>query len=141
MFKGYFKNQALYETVVHDGYFCTGDLGYSDSEGNHYFVERKKDLIIKAGVNIHPGEIEEVLYEHHCISEVLVVGISDEFYGEDVKCFAVINQCNDTEKNIKDSILDFARKRLGVFKAPASIEFVDSLPKGPSGKYLRRALR
>ena len=98
-------------------------------------------MIIKAGGNIHPGEIEEVLYEHKCISEVLVVGIDDEFYGEDVKCFAVLNEDNESEKNIEQSIINFARERLGVFKAPVSVDFVESLPKGPSGKYLRRALR
>ncbi len=141
VFTDYFKNQELYKTVVIDGYFYTGDLGYIDSLGKQYFVERKKDLIIKAGVNIHPGEIEEVLYEHKCISEVLVVGIDDEFYGEDVKCFAVLNKDNETENNIEQSIINFARERLGVFKAPVSVDFVESLPKGPSGKYLRRALR
>ena len=69
------------------------------------------------------------------------MGIDDKFYGEDVKCFAVINKDKEAEKNIEQSILDFARERLGVFKAPVSVEFVESLPKGPSGKYLRRALR
>ena len=141
VFTDYFKNHALYSKVVIDGYFYTGDLGYVDGLGKQYFVERKKDLIIKAGVNIHPGEIEEVLYEHKCISEVLVVGIDDEFYGEDVKCFAVLNEDNKAEKNIEQSIINFARERLGVFKAPVSVDFVESLPKGPSGKYLRRALR
>ena len=141
VFTDYFKNQELYSKVVIDGYFYTGDLGYIDGLGKQYFVERKKDLIIKAGVNIHPGEIEEVLYEHKYISEVLVVGIDDEFYGEDVKCFAVLNKGNETENNIEQSIINFARERLGVFKAPVSVDFVESLPKGPSGKYLRRALR
>ena len=141
VFVGYFKNENLYNDVVCNGYFHTGDLGYIDDEGLHYFVDRKKDLIIKAGVNIHPGEIEEVLYEHNLISEVLVIGVPDEYYGEDIKCFAVMINSDDEEDVIKESVLNFARDRLGLFKAPKSIQIVDALPKGPSGKYLRRSLR
>ncbi|MCP4155703.1 MAG: long-chain fatty acid--CoA ligase, partial [bacterium] len=90
IFVGYYKNEALYKKVVVDGYFHTGDLGYVDEDGVFYFVDRKKDLIIKGGINIVPGEIDEILMQHPAVKEGVTIGIPDKMFGEEVKSFVVV---------------------------------------------------
>ncbi|MFC1585757.1 class I adenylate-forming enzyme family protein [Fibrobacterota bacterium] len=138
VFVGYFKNEALYREVMKDGYFFTGDLGYVDKEGIHYFVERKKDLIIKGGTNITPGEIDEVLLLHPAVKEAATVGIPDPMFGEDIKSFITIKDNMELETR---EALDHCRKHLHSLKVPKDIEIVDKLPTTHSGKLLRKALR
>lgn len=138
VFVGYFKNERAYSQAFKNKYFFTGDLGYRDDEGIFYFSERKKDLIIKGGVNIFPGEIDEVIYEHGQIKEALTVGVQDEYLGQRIMSFVVLKEKNATSQ---DHLRQFCLDRLGRFKCPDEFVFVDNIPKGPSGKLLRRALK
>src|SRR3989344_3950444 len=137
-FMGYYKDKKLYEDSFKNGYFKTGDLGYKDKDGLFYYVGRKKDLIIKGGVNISPNLIDEVLIKHPKISEAASVGMPDKFFGETIKSFLVIKP---GQKASIEEILKYCRKGLGAFKSPSEIEFVDAIPKTFSGKVLRRKLR
>lgn len=120
------------------GWLHTGDIGYYDEEGYIYIVDRKKDMIISGGENIYPREIEEVLYRHPAVMEAAVIGIPDEYWVE--KVHAVVA----TKKGAKvtaEEIIAFCKKSLAGYKTPKSVEFVDALPKNPSGKILKRELR
>lgn len=138
VFTGYYKNNEAYKKAFKNGYFLTGDLGYRDSNGIFYFTERKKDLIIKGGVNIFPGEIDEVIFSHPMVEESLTVGISNYYLGELIKSFVVIKEGEQLEE---DEIKRFCRDKLGEFKCPDQFVFVEDIPKGPSGKLLRRKLK
>lgn len=138
VFTGYYKNSEATMAVFKNGYFLTGDLGYKDSNGIFYFSERKKDLIIKGGVNIFPGEIDEVIFSHPLVKESLTVGVPHQYLGELIKSYIVVKK----GENIKeDEIKQFCQDRLGEFKCPDQFIFVDDIPKGPSGKLLRRILK
>lgn len=138
LFKGYYKNKKLYDSCFKNGYFCTGDLGRVDNDGIFYYVDRKKDLIIKGGTNIAPNLIDEVLLKHPAVTEVASVGKPDILLGEVIKSYIVLASGQEvTEKELKD----YCKEELGEFKSPSEIEFVDSIPKGPSGKILKRELK
>ena len=116
----------------------TGDIGFRDSAGIYYYVDRKKDLIIKGGVNILPSQIDEVLQSHPEIEEVATISIPDMILGENIKCYIVLK----TKKTLDPKKLkSYCREYLGDLKTPSEFEFVASLPKGPSGKILKRELR
>jgi long-chain acyl-CoA synthetase len=136
VFIDYYKNTDLYQESVKNGYFYTGDIGYLGSDAKFYFSGRKKDLIIKGGVNILPAEIEEILIDHPNIGEVAVFGIPDQFVGEEI-CAAIQLKKDTNQKEI----LDFCSKQLSQYKLPKEIIIIDELPKGPSGKILKRVLR
>lgn len=135
--KGYWNNPEETENVLKDGWLYTGDLGYMDDEGYFYIVDRKGDMIIAGGYNIYPRDIEEVLYEHEGIQEVVVVGIPDSYRGETVKAFVVKRSGAHLTKEILD---DYCREHLAAYKVPKSYEFRDELPKTAVGKILRRQL-
>ena len=138
MMSGYFRNpQATAETVV-DGWIRSGDLGKVDRDGFLYIVGRKKDLIIRGAANIYPVDVEEVLYAHPAVGECAVVGVPDEIFGETVKAFVVLK--NGTLATA-DELLEHCRRNIAEYKVPSRIEFAASLPKGATGKILRRALR
>ncbi len=139
VFIGYYKNQNLYEDVVVNGWFQTGDLGYIDN-GRHYFTDRKKDLIIKGGINIVPMEIEEVIYKHSEILECVVVGREDSIHGEEVVAVCVTNG-SITEENLSKEILEICRAELSSYKIPKQIYFWEELPKTASHKLLRKDVR
>lgn len=135
--KGYWNKPEETEQVLRDGWLFTGDLGYMDEDGYFYVVDRKKDMIIAGGYNIYPREIEEVLYEHEAIQEVVVAGIPDPYRGETVKAYVVLKE----GKQITEKELDqYARKALAAYKVPRIYEFRKELPKTAVGKILRRAL-
>ena len=138
LLKGYLNNSKLFDECFHKGYFMTGDLCRKDEFGNYYYVDRKKDLIIKGGVNIVPSQIEEVLQSHPVVREAAVIGKPDMLLGETIKCYLVSK--NGSKPDIKELKL-YCKEKLGDFKTPAEFEVVESLPKGPSGKILKRALR
>jgi acyl-CoA synthetase (AMP-forming)/AMP-acid ligase II len=121
-----------------DGWLHTGDVGYMDAEGYVYVCDRIKDMIIYAGENLFPAEIEAVLSEHEAVAEVAVIGIPDENWGEVVKAFVVSRKGCEIKQR---ELIDFARSRIADFKVPKSISFVDALPRNPSGKVLKRVLR
>ena len=135
--KGYWNRPEDTENTFRDGWFLTGDLGYMDEDGYFYVVDRKKDMIIAGGYNIYPREVEEVLYEHEAIQEVVVAGVPDPYRGETVKAYVVLKEgANVSEKELNE----FTRKHLAAYKAPRLYEFRSELPKTAIGKILRRNL-
>ena len=136
--KGYLNDPDAFQASMHQGYFMTGDLGYVDDDGSFHYVDRKKDLIIKAGINIAPSQIDELLQTHPSVKEVATVGKPDPYLGEIIKSFIILKENSTVDKK---ELLLFCKAELGDFKTPSEIEFVESLPKGPSGKILKRELR
>jgi len=131
------KPEDTKATLV-DDWLHTGDIGYYDEEGYIYIVDRKKDMIISGGENVYPREVEEVLYRHPAVMEAAVIGIPDDYWVE--KVHAVITTRQGQEVTA-DELVAFCKKSLAGYKVPKSIEFVDALPKNPSGKILKRELR
>jgi long-chain acyl-CoA synthetase len=137
LMKGYYKNEAATREAFRSGWFHSGDLGFRDEDGFFYVVDRKSDMIIRGGENIYPREIDEVLYQHPLVKDAATIGVADALYGEEVKSFVVLrDDCEATEAEI----LEFCRARLADFKCPKTIEFLEDIPKGPTGKLLKREL-
>jgi long-chain acyl-CoA synthetase len=135
---GYFNKSDATREAIRDGWLHTGDVGYVDEQGYVFITDRKKDLIIKGGENISPREIEEVIYAHPAVAEASVFGIPDDLYGEQVAAAVVAKPARSiTEEELKEHIGEYLTK----FKVPARIFLLDSLPKNPSGKILKRKLR
>ena len=135
--KGYYKNDTANASAFRNGWFHTGDIGYRDADGFYYIVDRKSDMIIRGGENIYPREIDEVLYQHPDIAAAAVVGVNDELYGEEVAAIVVLKpgaSCSEQE------VIDFCKARLADFKCPKTVRFVEDIPKGPTGKLLKREL-
>jgi long-chain acyl-CoA synthetase len=131
------KTGKAYRT---DGYFTVGDMGYLDAEGYLFLCDRKADMIISGGVNIYPAEIEGVLIEHPNVADVAVFGVPDDDWGEQVK--AVIEPMGaEPGPALAQAILEWTRDRLGGYKRPRSIDFVEELPREPNGKLKKRLLR
>jgi long-chain acyl-CoA synthetase len=135
--KGYWNRPEDTAQTLKDGWLLTGDLGYMDENGYFYVVDRKKDMIIAGGFNIYPREIEEVLYEHPAVQEVVAAGIPDPYRGETVKAYIVLKEGSEATE---DELNEFARKHLAAYKVPRLYEFRQELPKTAVGKILRRAL-
>ena len=123
------------------GFFTVGDIGYLDEEGYLFLCDRKADMIISGGVNIYPAEIESVLFAHPAVADVAVFGIPDEEWGEQVK--AVVEPMADAEPGamLERSLIEFCRQRLADYKCPRSVDFIDAMPREPTGKLLKRKLR
>ncbi len=135
--KGYWNKPEETAAVLQDGWLHTGDVGYMDEDGFFYVKDRKKDMIVASGFNVYPREVEEVLYEHEKVQEVVTIGVPDPYRGETVKAFVVLKEgteCSEEELN------QFARKYLAAYKVPKVYEFRDELPKTTVGKILRRVL-
>jgi long-chain acyl-CoA synthetase len=135
--KGYYKNEAATATAFRNGWFHTGDIGYRDADGFYYIVDRKSDMIIRGGENIYPREIDEVLYQHPAVAAAATIGVPDSLYGEEVAAFVVLKDGNSCDA---DELINFCRLHLADFKCPKSIRIVDEIPKGPTGKLLKREL-
>ncbi|HBR47580.1 MAG TPA: hypothetical protein DEA80_22105, partial [Afipia sp.] len=138
LFLGYDKNPQATAETLRDGWVHTGDLGKLDADGCLYIVGRKRDMVIRGGANIYPVEIEEVIYAHPAVTECAVIGIPDEVYGETVKAVVVIGENFQLSER---ELIEHCRTRLATYKIPASVAFMDALPKGPTGKILKRELR
>ena len=135
---GYFNRPEATAKAIRDGWFHTGDLGYRDADGYYFIVDRLKDMIIKGGYNIYPREIEEVLYERPEIAQAAVIGVHDAAKGEVVR--AVI-ACK-AGRTVSAAVLrTHLAARLAKYKLPQDYVFLDDLPKGPTGKILKRELR
>jgi long-chain acyl-CoA synthetase len=135
--KGYWnKPEATAEVLDPDGWFYTGDLATVDEDGYYSIVDRKKEMIIRGGYNVYPREIEEVLYEHPAVSEAAVVGVPDDAMGEEVAAAVVLR--GEAEA---DDIRAFVRERVAAYKYPRVVWFLDELPKGPTGKILKREIK
>ncbi|WP_433756257.1 long-chain-fatty-acid--CoA ligase [Nocardia sp. CA-135398] len=135
--KGYWNRPDATAADLSDGWLKSGDLGRVDADGYVYIVDRAKDLIIRGGYNVYPREVEEVLYEHPDVVEVAVIGIPDDHYGEEVG--AVVAATPGVELDPAD-LRSWAKERLSAYKVPHRFAFTDQLPKGATGKILKRAL-
>jgi long-chain acyl-CoA synthetase len=136
--RGYHNRpEATADVLSVDGWLRTGDIGEMDAEGNLRIVDRAKDLIIRGGYNVYPSEVEAVLYEHPDIVEAAVVGIPHEHYGEEVAAVVVVRPGSRQDG---PAITAWSRERLSAYKIPRVVQFVDELPKGSTGKLLKRAI-
>ena len=135
--KGYYKNDRATAEAFRNGWFHTGDIGYRDADGFFFIVDRKSDMIIRGGENIYPREIDEVLYQHPDVAAAATIGVPDPLYGEEVAAFVVLK---DGREGNEEELLAHCRGRLADFKCPKSIRFVADIPKGPTGKLLKREL-
>jgi fatty-acyl-CoA synthase len=136
--KGYRKDQAATDAVIKDGWFHTGDMAVVDSEGYITIVDRKKDIIISGGENISSVEVEKVIQNHPAVFETVVIGVPDEKWGEVPKALVVLKPGMETNEL---EILQFVRDHLAGYKVPKSVEFRNELPKGGTGKILKKELR
>jgi long-chain acyl-CoA synthetase len=119
-------------------WFHTGDIAYIDPEGYFFIVDRKKDMIIRGGFNIYPREIEEVLYQHPAVREAAVIGIPDAKMGEEVKAYCSLKP--ETAATPQE-LIEFVKGKVAAYKYPREIEIIAELPKGPTGKLLKRELK
>jgi len=136
--KGYWKREDATAEVMRDGWFATGDMAHRDEDGYFFIVDRKKDMIIRGGYNVYPREIEEVLYEHKAVREVAVIAVPHESLGEEV---AAVVALKDGASATADELRSFAKEQVAGYKYPRHVWFVDDLPKGPTGKILKREIK
>ncbi len=136
--KGYYHRPEATGEAISDGWFRSGDVGTRDADGYYSIVDRKKDMIIRGGFNVYPREIEEVLYGHPAVAEAAVIGVRHDSHGEEVK--AVI-ACKPGQTTTPEEIIAYCKERLAAYKYPRIVEIIAALPKGPTGKILKRELR
>jgi long-chain acyl-CoA synthetase len=135
---GYHNLPDATEEALRDGWLHTGDMGYMDEDGYLYVTDRKKDLIIRGGLNVYPRDVEEVLFAHPAVAEAAVVGRPDEVMGEEVAAFVILRPGAEVTE---EELLAYSRERLAKYKSPREIHFVSVLPKSPIGKVLKKDLR
>jgi long-chain acyl-CoA synthetase len=136
--KGYWNRpEATEEAISDDGWFHSGDMAKVDEDGYFFIVDRKKDLIIRGGYNVYPREIEEVLYGHPAVQEAAVIGVEDEKLGEEVGAAVVLKK---GEEISPDELCGYLKELVASYKYPRRIWFVEELPKGPTGKILKREI-
>jgi long-chain acyl-CoA synthetase len=135
--KGYWKRPEETAAAIPDGWFRSGDMGRLDQDGYFAIVDRKKDLIIRGGFNVYPREIEEVLYEHPAVAEAAVIGVPHPHLGEEVAA-AVALKAGSTVT--AEQLREHVKGQLAAYKYPRNVWIVDALPKGPTGKILKRAI-
>src|SRR3954449_5756402 len=133
--KGYWNKPDATAEAIKDGWFHSGDMGQVDEDGYFFIVDRKKDLIIRGGYNVYPREVEEALYEHPAVQEVAVVGVPDDRLGEEVGAAVVLKSGEDVST---DELREYVKGEVANYKYPRKIWLVDELPKGPTGKILKR---
>ena len=138
LMKEYYGNSEATAQALKGGWLHTGDIGKLDEDGFLYIVDRKKDMIISGGENIYPREIEDVLASHPKIFEVAVIGLPDPQWGESVMAVVVVKEGETMEAQ---EVVEYCKSSLASYKKPRAVEFVDSLPRNPSGKVLKPELR
>ncbi len=138
VFKGYFRNEEATARAFRGGWFHTGDVGFRDPEGFYHIIDRKSDMIIRGGENIYPREIDELLYRHPAVAEAAARGGPDELYGEEVAAVGVRKVGREASV---EEIISYCREHLADFKCPKAVRVVPALPKGPTGKVLKRELQ
>jgi long-chain acyl-CoA synthetase len=136
--KGYYNKPEANAEVIRDGWFHSGDIATRDGEGFYFIVDRKKDMIIRGGYNVYPREIEEVLYAHPAVAEAAVIGVPHESHGEEVKAIVALKEGQTADVM---ALVEYCKEKLAAYKYPRIVEIVDELPKGPTGKILKRELR
>jgi len=135
--KGYLKRAEATAEALRGGWFHSGDIGVRDTDGAYSIVDRKKDMILRGGFNVYPREVEEVLYSHEAVIEAAVFGVPHPSHGEEVKAVIVLKPGT---KLSADDVIAFCKQRLAAYKYPRIVEFSAELPKGPTGKILKREL-
>src|SRR4051794_1147027 len=135
--RGYWNRPDATEEVMAGGWFHSGDMARVDADGYFFIVDRKKDLIIRGGYNVYPREVEEVLYEHPAVLEVAVVGVPHDELGEEVGAAVALKPGRQATA---EELQEFAERQIAAYKYPRRIWFVDELPKGPTGKILKREI-
>ena len=135
--KGYWQRPDATEEAMRGGWFHTGDMARTDEEGYFFIVDRKKDLIIRGGYNVYPREVEEVLYEHPKIREAAVIGVPHDEWGEEIGAAVVLH---DGEELSPQEVSSYVKERIAAYKYPRIVWFLDDLPKGPTGKILKREI-
>jgi len=136
--KGYYKRPEATADTIKEGWFHSGDIATMDEEGYYFIVDRKKDMVIRGGFNVYPREIEEVLYGHPAVREAAVIGIPHESHGEEVCAILALKEgTSATEQDI----ISYCKEKLAAYKYPRVVRFMPDLPKGPTGKILKRELR
>jgi long-chain acyl-CoA synthetase len=134
--KGYWNlPDATTAVITPDGWLATGDVGRIDEDGYFYIVDRTKDLIIRGGYNVYPREIEEVLYEHPAVAEAAVIGIPHDSLGEEVGAAVALKK---GAAATPDELRDYVKAQVAAYKYPRLVWLVEALPKGPTGKVLKR---
>jgi long-chain acyl-CoA synthetase len=136
--KGYYGNPEATAEAFRGGWFHTGDLAYADEDGYLFIVDRKKDMLIRGGYNVYPREVEEVLFAHPAVAEAAVIGRPDPKLGEEVVAVVALKPGAAVDP---DEIIAYLRERLAAYKYPREVRIVAELPKGPTGKILKRELR
>ena len=137
--KGYWRRpEATAEAIDADGWFRTGDMGRVDEDGYFFIVDRKKELVIRGGYNVYPREIEEVLYEHPAVREAAVIGVPHDELGEEVGAAIALKDGADVHRR---RVRAFVKERVAAYKYPRHVWLVDELPKGPTGKILKREIK
>ena len=135
--KGYWNKADATAETIKDGWLHTGDMAHVDEDGYFFIVDRKKDMIIRGGYNIYPREIEEILYEHPAVREAAVLGVPHDEYGEEVGAAVALKDGEDVSES---ELRDYVKEQVAAYKYPRQIWFVDDLPKGPTGKILKREI-
>jgi len=132
------RPDATAETIDAEGWLRTGDAGYLDEDGYLFIQDRVKDMIISGGENVYPAEVENAIYAHPKVADVAVIGVPDQKWGEAVKACVVVKQ---GEELSEAEVIAHARLHIAGYKCPKSVDFIDALPRNPSGKILRKDLR
>jgi acyl-CoA synthetase (AMP-forming)/AMP-acid ligase II len=136
---GYWKDEEkTAKTIDKDGWVHTGDVGYVDEDGYYFLSGRSSDMIIRAGENISPEELENVIRENPKVEDVAVIGVPDETWGEEPRAVVIPKK---GQKPTEEEIMEWSRERLASFKRPRSVVFVDDLPRNPMGKLIKREIR
>jgi long-chain acyl-CoA synthetase len=135
--KGYWHRPEDTAKAIPDGWFRTGDMGRVDADGYYEIVDRKKDMIIRGGYNVYPREIEEVLYEHPAVAEAAVIGLPHQALGEEVGAAVVLKPGADITA---DDLRDHVKSQVAAYKYPRVVWIVDELPKGATGKIVKREI-
>jgi long-chain acyl-CoA synthetase len=137
--RGYWRQpEATAAAIDANGWYRTGDAGWLDGDGDLFIYDRVKDMIVSGGENVYPAEVENAIDGHPDVAEVAVIGVPDALWGEAVKAIIVAKPGAAADEA---SVIAWARKRIGGFKVPKSVDFVDALPRNATGKVLRRMLR
>ncbi|MEA3419011.1 MAG: long-chain fatty acid--CoA ligase [Campylobacterota bacterium] len=137
LMKGYWRQPEMTDEAIREGWLYTGDVVKMDEDGYFYVVDRKKDIIIVKGLNVSPTEVEKVICTHPKVEDAAVIGIPNEYKGEEIKAYVILKEGEEAESY---EIIQYLRSKIARFKVPSSIEFVESLPKNVMGKLLRRVL-
>ena len=135
--KGYWQRPEATAEAMRGGWFHSGDMARVDEDGYFYIVDRKKDLIIRGGYNVYPREVEEVLYEHPKIREAAVVGVPHDEWGEEIGAAVVLHEGAELSAA---EVSAYVKDRIAAYKYPRLVWFIDDLPKGPTGKILKREI-